>query len=814
MTVDTSSYTDKDWAHASEAFDVVQDLISGKDLTSSNEAQTRYDVINTLIQDVFGWKAGQVAVEEPMESKEGYIDYILSVGDRKIIIEAKRFGATFPTPTTKSRLKLKGSILGKGEIAKAINQAEAYAYDKDADLICVTNGSCWCFFITEGRDENSYATILFPFSHTGHAEELYNILAEKSVHDGSIDRISNTEPIFENRLISTINSADTRIERNNIADYILPALNHALYASALLSNLDALEKCYITTDGRAKFDTLLGIHLADARPMISEPARRIRRNQKNGPLEDLVKRDIDTAPPVTLIMGPVGAGKSTYLKHFELVSGKDVLNKQKARWIYIDFEEMGQSGNPRLFLYTKLRDYLLDESSKIDYDNVIRPAYENVIQGLLRGPLAPIANNKDEVNKRIADRIEVEYEAIEPYVDRIMSYLTKEKLCVIVMDNVDLYSDENLETRVFSEGLALSKRLLCNVIVSLRDTTYVNHRNSSVFNAYELRKLWIDPPPFKQVLSTRLTYSRKILTKKSAMIPMDNGMKLEVDDLGKFFDIVQKSLLQGAAGNYIENVADRDIRYGLGLVINFLTSGHVQADKALKKYIIEDDSNYYFPFHEVFKGTALGHWRYFKESRSENIINVFDSRTSAKKTRLLRLAVITYLADKAAQESTMNVSVEEIANLFASAGASQSDVTDTLSSLQDSRLVKTSSSKKISMSEEVHITRSGGYYLKDLSSSFVYAEQCMLDTAIEDQDTWSQLTRLTDVIESNRLSLVDRMKLRNERIKVFTDYLVDLENYMLKDKKETLQLAVMDKIAARINNEADRALASTLRYLS
>ena len=803
-----------DWAAASEPFDILASKVLDKDLSLINEAQTRYDVIDGLIRDVLGWQTGQVAVEEHTKTKNGYVDYILSVGDKKIIIEAKKYGATFPNPTKKTRLKLSGSVLGQGEVSDAIRQAEAYAADKKADLVCVTNGSFWCFFATKDRDENSYATILFPFEQAGHAEQLYNAISEKSVHGGSIDEITNTEPVLENRLISLLHNADARLDRNNIADHIAPALNHALYASALLGNADALEKCYVTTGGRIKFDNLLGVHLSDTKPTLSSPARRIRRSQANGPLEDLVRKSTDAAPPVTLIMGPVGAGKSTYLKHFETISGKSILSKQKARWIYVDFEAMGQAGDPREYLYTQLQDYLLNKDSNIDYETVIEPAYNELIQGLVRGPLAPIANNKEEINKRIADIIQADYTSVEPYVDRVLSYLTRQSLCVIVMDNVDLYNDEILETKVFSEGLAISKRLLCNVIVSLRDTTYVNHRNSSVFNAYELKKLWLDPPPFRQVLSSRLTYSRKILQGKSAMVSMDNGMKLNVPDLGQFFDIVQRSILQGAAGKYIENIADQDIRYGLSLVNSFLISGHIQADKALRIYLTDEGSSYSFPFHEVFKGTALGQWKYFKEARSESIINIYDSRTNAAKTRLLRVSLLRHLAEMAAAESTLNVPVADCIKLFAPAGASQADVLEVLTKLQENRLVGTASAQIISDEENVHITRSGAYYVKVLAKSFAYAEQCMFDTAIEDEETWEQISNLTILIEENRLSIADRMQLRNERILLFMEYLIKLEENMLEQLNDNPHLYVMESIATAVIQEANTALNKSIRYHS
>lgn len=798
-----------DWASASEPFDDLKKTIAKlDDLALANEAQTRYDVINKIIHKVFGWQTGQVKVEEYAKGpKRGFIDYVLRVADATLVIEAKRAGAAFPSPTERGRLKLTGSVLGVGEIAEAIDQVKQYAWSKQANVACVSNGTCWCYFSMDDLDEDSYATLLFPFSVDDHPEQLFNALSEPSVRAGSFNRLSNRQPQPEDRLISILWDADGRVDRNNIADHIVPALNAALYADALTSNPDSLKKCFVETEARSKFDSLLGMHLADPKPSHVSPAERIKTGKKHGPLEKVVESKIsDHAPPVTLIIGPVGAGKSTYLKHFELIGGEEVLRQQGAHWIYLDFEEMGKRGNPRQFLYSKLRDYLLADhaANPTDHKSLVEPAYKDEIAGLARGPLAKIFNDKAEFNRRITDHIQRDFEDLEPYVDKLFRYLAGQKLCVVVLDNSDLYEDDELETEVFTEGLALSKRVNAHVIVCLRDQTFVRHRNSAAFDAYELRKLWLDPPPFKPVLAKRLTYSRKILEGKSTRIALSKGMQLVVPDLGVFFEIVQRSVLEGSAGDYIESMSDMNIRRGLTLINNFLTSGHIQADRALKEYI-DGDTRYTFPFHEVFKGTALGQWKHYKESRAD-CINLFDARLGAKRTRLLRLGLLYHLALKARHENTLEVAVSECVDLGAKLGASERDVIDVLNFLKQHGLLRTVSADLITIGERVVITRSGGYYLKKLCRTFAYTEQCMHDTAIEDTEVWTELCNLTDQVEAAS-SIPDRMVLRRKRIGVFMEYLTGLEHLMISEASEVAHMQLVANISKDILNDADDAVA-------
>src|SRR5680860_1141954 len=552
------------------------------------------------------------------------------------------------------------------------------------------------------------------------------------------------------------------------------------------------------------------MHLADPKPTLVRPAPRIRKSQEHGSLEKIVDvAVVDHAPPVTLIIGPVGAGKSTYLKHFELVSGRRILEKQGAHWIYIDFEQMGQGGKAREFLYRRLKDYLLSDAT--DYQSLVEPAYREVIAGMARGPLARVFTDKPEFNRRITDYIQSEFDAVEPYVDRLFLHLAKEKLCVFVLDNIDLYEDEELEKAVFAEGLALSKRLNAHVIVSVRDRTFARHRNSAAFSAYELRKLWLDPPPFRPVLSSRLTYSRKILKGKPAKIALANGMQLAVPDLGVFFEIVQKSVLRGIAGEYIEAMSDLDIRHGLTLINNFLTSGHIQADRALKSYI-DGDTRYYFPFHEVFKGTALSQWKYYKEARAD-CVNLFDARTGAKRTRLLRLGLLGHLAAKAQHENTLEVAVSDCIDVFASCGASSRDVLEVLAILQENGLIRTATAESVAAHERIVISRSGGHYLKRLCHTFVYAEQCMMDSAIEDPDVWATLCELTQQVEAP-CSIAERMKVRRERIGAFMEYLASLEQLMLAGSPDMPSLILIDGIAKDVIKDADQAVERAARNYS
>tara|TARA_R100001369_G_scaffold92869_1_gene140702 strand:+ start:14320 stop:16740 length:2421 start_codon:yes stop_codon:yes gene_type:complete len=776
----------KDWGEVSEIFERISADAFKKELNNVSEAQTRFDVIDRIIREILQWQHGQISVEpHSTGTRNGFIDYKLIAGDIKIIVEAKKVGATFPSPTKRKKLKLKGTILGSGEIAEALEQAEDYAINEDADLVMVTNGDCWCFYPLEiGQNKDAvYATLLFPFDNNEDAEELFNFFAVGNVENQSLSNLTTKNPIeINNRLYTTVDNADFRIGRNNIADYIMPALDKATLSEEMFRNEDVLEKCYVSTDSRTKFDRTLNMHLAQYKPTFVKPATRITRKTKKDELsKEIEKINLNvTSTPVTLVIGSVGSGKSTYLKHFELIKGKELLKKNSAHWIYLDLEKMGKDGNPRKFIYDSLKEYLISEhpENPIDYNNAIKPAYEEEFKNLARGPYSITARNKEKFEEKKAELIDADYQATEPYVEKLFKYLSSIRLCVIVVDNVDLYEDDELETKVFSEAISISKKINCHTLVSIRDSTFIKHKNDSIFNAYELKKLWINPPSFNEVLSRRLNYSKLILKGQSVDITLLNNAVLKVDDLSVFFSIVQESLLNEENGQLLGYLSDRNPRKGINLVRNFLSSGHIQADRAINNYI-NGEANFIFPYHEVFKGSILGSWKYFKEKRAD-AINLFDSRLGSNSLQFIRLYILKFLHNKSTYGSS-EIPLEDIVQTISKIGASESVINSVLEFLKQNSLIH-SNDDDLNENSLYNITLSGGYYVAMMAKKIVYLETIMYDTNIFDMGYWEKLKILTYEIENSH-AMIPRLELRQERMSLFMNYLYEMEKSALNSTK-------------------------------
>jgi hypothetical protein len=650
-----------------------------------------------------------------------------------------------------------------------------------------------------------YATILFPFDSPSDAEELFNIFSCENVERNSLESITNAVEVSVIKTLSrTFKDSDARIDRNRIADHISLALDNAINGESILNDDAKLKYCFVQTDARTKYDSSLEIYLADKKPTVVLPAKRIKKDRT----EDELKKTIgvieaNSHQPVTLLIGGVGSGKSTYLSHFQKIHAKNLLQEKKCFWVYIDFEKLGNE-DPKKFIYSCLRDFSLEpnEYVKTDYENLIEPAYRQELENLARGPFSLTAKNKDKFDDKAQEIIEKDYNDLYPYVEKIYGYISKTNLCIIVLDNIDLYENDKLEISVLSEGIALSKKINSNIFISIRDTTFVKHKNDSIFNAYELRKFWIDPPPLREVLSKRLKFAGEILKDKRAEITLANGFKLQVQDLSIFFDIVHTSLLQEVPARFIECIADGNTRKGIALVTNFLLSGHIQVEKQIENYILKSTYNY-IPFHEVFKGCVLGLWKYYIEEKAE-IINILSSGLNSKNLQFLRAYVLKYLKYRANDKNTLETNISLIIETFSEIGANENHILKVVNDLLSNKLIGTNGEREITTSSTIHINLSGAYYYDFLIKKFEYVESVIFDTPIFIEDSWNNIHSISIAVNHEH-DVLKRMNLRKQRIEFFLDYIQQCENDAITTSK-IHNLGIYEELSKSLLTQTDDIL--------
>lgn len=774
-------------------------------LSNANEAETRIKVIDETLISVLGWTKDDISVEERI-SEDGetqFADYVVRTAATAFLVEAKRAGSAFVLPARKFRLKL-GGVLSEGQVGEAIRQARDYCRRKAVPFACVTNGSTWIVFPAVRTDqitfEESEARIFRDLDDIRERfVEFWELLSRERTLDGNLQNEilgrtgRNTVGLT---LRDYLPEPGYRLGRNALYAHIEPAVAAALSDEAILDDVAALQACYVKTSERLKYDSRLSMHLRDTMPLLGHKTVRLRARKQASKVDDRVQESqVGSVPRFIVILGPVGAGKTTFLHYTRKVSAASAIDGRVV-WLHLDFKKATVADEPRDFLLNEL--LLIIETEQDfdlgDWERSVSLAYAERIRALRRGPLHLLAKSDPSAFDRlVSEQVLDDRRRVQPYVETILNWATKKWPTFLVIDNVDQIENLDLQERIFGEAQALARRIGCNIIMSLRESTFLRHRDRPSFDAFQFESFYIDPPNVLPVLSHRFSYAKKVLTGREVKLTAERGISVFIPDLGRFFDLVSQSVLDGDTGFMIECLAGGNIRRGLHIVREFLASGHTNADRAIAAYIANGD--YSFPRHEIFKGAVLGPFKYYNDTHSL-VPNLYDSKIGSAGLQLLRLQIVSFLVRRASEGIADGTHVPELTEALGRLGVTPSDVLSVLGELQRRYMLQTTEAVPITGESWVVPTRLAGYSIKVLCSDFAYCELCCLDSTIYDPDSFEELRDLTEEVESSH-DMVERIAARKARVLSFVEYLLRSEaQWIVEARRRELNEAWKQPIVA------------------
>ncbi|MCH5549463.1 hypothetical protein L6227_09200 [Pseudomonas syringae pv. syringae] len=751
-------------------------------LHNANEAETRKKLIDKIVEDVLEWDDTDISYEERV-SEDGsttYADYIIRTADVSLLIEAKRIGRSFDVVPTQKRVKLTGRIM-EGDTGAAIVQARDYCRKKSIPFAVVTNGAQWIIFPAVRTDavsfSDSYAIVFDSLSRIlgEELEHFVDLLSRTAVVEGNlaIELIGRTTDQFEARRLNKFFKGSTVKRHNPIYPLIENEVISAFSDSIVGAESSLLEKCYVKNADRQKFDNRIRMHLQHREPLFStQPKKPMRKKEASSLVDSIVSASASRRPLAILILGTVGTGKTTFLQYTRKVASAAYFEKNQAspypHWVDIDFRNFSASENPLEFIYAHLFTYLNSDPYFRDFQRAIRPAYRDEIEALKSGPMFLIAQDQTEFDKKITELILIDYNAKQPYVDKMIAHGAKHAPIFLVIDNVDQFEDDSTQSRIFSDAMAIAGRLSLNLIISMRESTYVEHRGSSTFDAFDFDPLHIEPPEIPAVLSRRFFMTGQMLSGKSGSFTTRGGVNFKVEDLSVFIDIVKASVLGTEIGERIDVLANHDVRLALRMTREFLARGYTDPAKALQSH--KNTNTYVLPKQEAFRSILLGNQSVYSEEFSV-IGNPFDSRLGKSNGGLLRMFILSALVKQNNAEGA-SIDGPDIRANIRSIGFSEEDTLKVLSDLTELRFIHTKSHGKADLNSGYYASRLGGHVVRALIADLTFIENILMDTFISDKEVWDRLRDLTQQIRDER-EIVVRMQARVERAKLFYRLMAD-----------------------------------------
>lgn len=759
---------------------------SNLQLADANEAETRKKLIDKIIENVLGWNSDDISYEERV-SEDGqttYADYIIRTADIAILIEAKRIGNSFVLNNKNKRINLSGDFLS-GNIGSAVKQAREYCRKKSIPFAVVTNGYQWIIFPAVRTDMVSFSdskAIVFDSLERLLGEEssdFLKLLSREGVIDGnlSIELIGRKIDQFEERRLNKFFNRSTSRVQNPIYPLIESEVVRSFSDSIVNSDADLLDKCYVRNADRQKFDSRIKMHLEKREPLFSTQPKRPMRKRESASLLDSINNASNLQRPLAiLILGTVGTGKTTFLQYTRRVAARQYFEKSKnhpyPHWIDIDFRDFSQNESPLDFMYNQLFEYIKGDTYFCDFNRSIRSAYKKEIDSLKSGPMFLLAKKDDDFDQKVTEIIMDDYSNKKPYVDKMLSFGSAKSSIFLVIDNVDQFEDDSVQSSIFSDAIAVASRVGINLVIAMRESTYINHRNSPTFDAFDFDPIHIEPPEIPSVLSRRFFLAAQMLQGKSGSFKSLNGADFKVEDLSVFIDIVKSSVLGTEVGERIDVLSNHDVRLALRMTREFLARGYTDPAKALSTF--KRESKYTLPKQEAFRSILLGNQSVYSEEYSV-IGNPLDSRLGRSNGELLRLFVLSALVRKSSGNGSNYIDGPEIRDNLHKIGFSESDCLDVLKDLCELRFVHTRSHGNAVITASYFASRLGGHVVRNLLGDFTFIENVMMDTFISDKSKWEELKALSQSISEER-DIVNKVRIRTIRAKLF--YGIMREEYL------------------------------------
>lgn len=737
---------DSDFDDALENFDRFKTNLTPS--TDYNEANTRFKIIDEIFLHCLAWEKSDVSLEEHID--KGYADYKFSTSRPMLIIEAKKEGEYFDLPVTAktdkmSVVNLKGLMKNNASASRALSQVATYCQKSGIPYALVTNGSQFICFIASRNDSQNPLegkAVIFPSLESVSADFtlFWNLFSKVGVQKNKIRELllGKAQPKIPPRLADIISDYPGPQRRNSLQND-LRIVSELILEDLLHEDLEKqfLKECYCSS-GVLSSHSLLAKNIlqnrySEIKTGTGSTPELIKVNTKKGISKDFLSKVINRRP--VLLLGDVGSGKSTFIRHLIKVDAENFFKKGLA--LHVDL-------GTKTILEADVKDAVLDEIIRLireDYaidiyeDKFIRDVYKDELKRFSNGVNKSLKalDPTDYQKREISHLIDLQENKANHAKNSIKTIAERGKSIVIFLDNCDQRTTQD-QQEVFLIAEQIADTWPVTVFVSLRPETFAISNQEGVLKAYHAKAFTIDPPSMVDVLQKRLKFGLKI-AKGEVSVPSLKDTELKLEQLSNLLQVMITSLKDNPdLVAFIDNVASGNARQAIDMVKDFFGSGHINTEKILRIY---DESGYYkIPLHEFLRAVIYGENQYY-DPRTSMIKNIFAVNTEDAKEHFLLFALLIIL-DKESKNAGVKrkgfINVDFLYDKLQVLGYTPDQIDGCFMNAIANNLVETNEKVLIESnarhSNLVRPTSSGACYVKILYSMFAYIDAVSVDTPI------------------------------------------------------------------------------------
>lgn len=795
-----------------------------------NEADTRHQVIDTILHEVLDWPKSAVRVEKDVHP--GFADYVLSKASGQIglIIEAKRSDHYFSLPAS-----VKGKSMGTfvsvntlctdKSIAAAIGQVREYCLNFGCSFGAVTNGHEWVFFrvFENGVDWRSLRAYVIPSleAFSDSFTNVYNALSYRRVsYDGSLNEILSRNPHDRRETFRPgheIPAYARAIQPNRYVQYLRPIAEK--YFGVIDENeVEFMDAVYVSDKEYDQAFRSAQSMLSDAlTPYLEDHnVRQIKNDDGGGAFGNRLKKSITekSRRDVVVLFGGKGIGKSTFLRKLLYVRPPQILKKNAAT-VIVDLLNTPEDKS-------KVSDVIwLELVSRLDVDGLLSGDREQLLALFCdrvsvaeKQDLCGIPKDSVDYQKTINGLV-AEWKKDNKYVaTRLVERLRRQhKGAIVVIDNTDQYS-RKLQEFCFMSAHEIAELLDCLVIISMREERFYASSIHGVLDAYQNSGFHLSAPQPKSVFIKRLEFVANLLSTgpKARLATNSEDANVEIRktlrSLLKNFEQEFRNIDSHLAG-FLTACAHGNIRLALELFRGMLISRYTNIEE------ITSVKYWTWQIHQVLKPVMIPNRFFYDESQS-HVPNIFQLRSKVKASHFSALRILQPLARLNDLQGAAFLPVSSLLTDFSSRFQMDDDFQQNTDMLLKYGLIEANNriDEYSNDIDGLRITTYGRYLFDDLLSAFTYIELVSTDTAVFDSRVSAELAKLSteeyrlwEASWSDAKKRVERVETRIKKANEFIDYLVAEEDR----EAELFGLTVDERFTTRIKLSLEDEISGVLR---
>ncbi len=806
-------------SHVDEAFEKAQSIV--KDAQANldgirTEEDTKIQIILRLLTESLGWFQSDISAETKHEN--GYSDFILSNDNKAaLLIEAKRKGSISVGTSEKDRLrelKIAGPALS--DATAGIDQAANYATPNGLQVAVLTDGITWIIFKTfiPGLNFKTKEAVVFPSFEAilRDFSKFYDLISKKQFGK----KIYNTifDQIHQSRLILThAPTAPLPEEKIKVVQKSKLAFDLDSVFSSFFDRLtgekdeDLLIECFVETRESRIADFALEKITANVLGNLSPKDKDI-----DTELANLIESTVETdakqteAGETIFVVGPTGAGKSTFLERFFRKTLSPTLRR---RCVVSRINCLDSSGREDTAL-NWLTDALIESFEAKTYADG-SPSWDQLL-GLYhleyirrsKGVDAHLYERdkqafREKFGRFLEDKVESDREG---YLKRILDDIVsnRKKLPIILIDNTDEFTTQ-FKKNVFQFAQSLRRYANhCILIFPVTDKSAWSFSKTDIFAIYQSRSFFLPTPAPREVFRKRIDFLKQRLTDDTSEEERRNyfagrGIKVSIENLNKFASVLESIFVDfDYTAKTVGELSNYNIRRTLALSKRVITSSVLNIESLLNSYITGAKIT---PNMTKFMNALLkGDYDAFRKSDNHEIFPIFQIDTEIQHSPLLNLRILTLLDSTRRGSKTIDerhLDVQSIFGYFDALGCSEASVDRNLIALIEANLVEPydASVRDLSAGQKLSITYSGGAHLRLATHDKIFFEQMALTTPILNPEVVEKIrsTYSSDIPFQEKMDSV-----RQE----FYEYLISEDKFHMSINVEGIQYQCQSELTDKL----------------